>query len=145
MSDFDLTRFVEAQGPVIATVRRELDEGRKRSHWMWFVFPQISGLGRSVTAQRYALSSLNEAAAYLGHPVLGPCLLDCSSLVLAVEGRSTNTIFGSPDDMKFHACMTLFAEVADAPPVFRDALQKYFGGVPDRLTLDRLAAAVPGR
>src|SRR5271154_4294276 len=136
---FDLDRFVQAQQPVFEQVRRELREGRKRSHWMWFVFPQLSGLGHSAMAERYAIASLGEATAYLEHPVLGPRLIECSELVNNVEGREIGDIFESPDDLKFHSCMTLFASIPDAPPVFDDALAKYFGGVPDRQTTKMLA------
>src|ERR1700685_3939919 len=103
----DLDRFVDAQDRVFEQVRRELRDGHKRSHWMWFVFPQLSGLGHSPMAQRYAIGSLGEATAYLEHPVLGPRLVECAALVDAVEGRSIGDIFGSPDDLKFHSCMTL--------------------------------------
>jgi len=135
----DLDRFVAAQDRVFEQVRRELRDGRKRSHWMWFVFPQLSGLGHSAMAQRYAIGSLGEATAYLEHPVLGPRLIECAELVNEVAGRSIGDIFGSPDDLKFHSCMTLFASVADAPAVFDEALAKYFGGAPDRQTTRLLA------
>jgi uncharacterized protein (DUF1810 family) len=136
---YDLDRFVAAQDPVFERVRRELRDGRKRSHWMWFVFPQLSGLGYSPMAQRYAIGSLGEATAYLEHPILGPRLIECAELVNAVEDRSIGDIFGSPDDLKFHSCMTLFASVPGAPAVFDDALAKYFGGAPDRQTTKLLA------
>jgi uncharacterized protein (DUF1810 family) len=136
---FDLGRFVAAQEPVIDRVRAELGRGRKTSHWMWFVFPQIGGLGSSAMSQRYAISSLDEARAYLAHPPLGPRLIECTELVLAVEGRSIHDIFGSPDDMKFHSSMTLFDGAAqEEDSVFRHALEKYFGGVRDPATLERL-------
>ena len=135
----DLDRFVAAQDRVFEQVRRELRDGRKRSHWMWFVFPQLGGLGHSAMAQRYAIGSLGEATAYLEHPVLGPRLIECAELVNEVAGRSIGDIFGSPDDLKFHSCMTLFASVADAPAVFDEALAKYFGGAPDRQTTRLLA------
>jgi uncharacterized protein (DUF1810 family) len=137
MSDpFNLKRFVDAQADVIDRVLDELRAGHKRSHWMWFVFPQLAGLGRSAMAERYAISSLEEARAYLGHPVLGPRLVDCSTLVLGVEGRSVSEIFGAPDDQKFWSSMTLFSITADASTtVFRACLQKYFGGRSDRGTL----------
>jgi len=135
---FDLDRFVAAQDQVIEQVRRELTEGRKRTHWMWFVFPQLSGLGHSAMARRYAIASLDGAGAYLRHPVLGARLVECSELVNRVEGRSINEIFGSPDDLKFHSCMTLFASVPDSPPVFMAALARHFGGAPDRLTAEKL-------
>ncbi len=110
MSDaFDLDRFVRAQDPVLAQVRRELGEGRKRSHWMWFVFPQLRGLGRSAMAQHYGIGSLDEARAYLAHPVLGPRLVECTGLVNRVEGRSVHEISGGPDDLKFHSSVTLSA------------------------------------
>ncbi|MGB7542018.1 MAG: DUF1810 domain-containing protein [Burkholderiales bacterium] len=135
----DLQRFVDAQAPVFEQVCAELREGRKRSHWMWFVFPQIKGLGHSETARRFAISSREEAEAYLQHPVLGPRLRECTRLVNLVEGRSIEQIFGHPDDVKFRSSMTLFAHVASGNPVFQEALQKYFGGKrDDRLTLGRL-------
>jgi uncharacterized protein (DUF1810 family) len=128
---YKLERFVEAQDSVINRVRAELRAGRKQSHWMWFVFPQLLGLGRSTMAVRFAIGSREEAAAYLAHPLLGPRLRECTELVLAVEGRDVHAIFGSPDDMKFHSSMTLFAAAAPMAPVFRAALEKYFGGKPD--------------
>jgi uncharacterized protein (DUF1810 family) len=136
---FDPDRFVQAQDAVYERVRRELREGRKRGHWMWFVFPQLSGLGFSAMAQRYAIATLGEAAAYLEHPILGPRLIECSELVNQVEGRTVNEIFGTPDDLKFHSSMTLFASIPDAPPAFDAALAKYFGGAPDRMTAKMLA------
>ncbi len=136
---FDPDRFVQAQDAVYERVRRELSEGRKRGHWMWFVFPQLSGLGFSAMAQRYAIATLGEAAAYLEHPILGPRLIECSELVNQVEGRTINEIFGTPDDLKFHSSMTLFASIPDAPPAFDAALAKYFGGAPDRMTAKMLA------
>jgi uncharacterized protein (DUF1810 family) len=135
---FDLQRFVAAQAPVYERVCAELRDGRKRSHWMWFVFPQIRGLGSSAMAQRYAIASLSEAAAYLDHPVLGPRLHACTRLVNAVDGRSAHEIFGSPDDMKFHSSMTLFLRAGSADDPFRAALDKYFAGALDRATLERL-------
>lgn len=108
---------------MIEQVRDDLRDGRKRTHWMWFVFPQIAGLGFSVTSQRYAIDSLDEAAAYLAHPVLGPRLVECTRLVLGIEGRSLHDIFGSPDDAKFHSCVTLFEAVPISDPVFAQALQ----------------------
>ena len=136
---FDLDRFVQAQDPVLAQVRQELRDGRKRSHWMWFVFPQLSGLGHSAMARHYAIASLAEAWAYLEHPLLGPRLVECGALVNAVEGRSINQILGSPDDLKFHSSMTLFNLAQPEAPVFREALKKYFDGALDRLTAERLA------
>lgn len=135
---FHLDRFLQAQEPVIAAVRRELAEGRKRTHWMWFVFPQLRGLGQSPTAQHYGISSLDEGRAYLAHPVLGARLRECTGLVNRVEGRSAHDIFGSPDDMKFHSSITLFSRVDPRNAVFREALSKYFGGVADRRTIELL-------
>jgi uncharacterized protein (DUF1810 family) len=134
----DLQRFVSAQDEVYSAVQAELGAGHKRSHWMWFIFPQIAGLGFSPMAQRYAIASLDEASAYLAHPVLGERLRECTRLVLAVQDRSINAILGSPDDLKFHSCMTLFARAAPDEPLFKDALRKYFGGAPDTATLARL-------
>ena len=136
---FDLQRFVEAQAGSIDAARRELSRGRKASHWMWFVFPQIAGLGHSAMAQRYAIGSLAEAVAYMAHPVLGPRLRELTAIVNATPDRSAHEIFGSPDDMKFHSSMTLFAEAAPEQPAFREALQRFFGGRPDPATLERLA------
>ena len=135
---FDLERFVEAQAPVYERVRSELRAGRKRSHWMWFVFPQIEGLGTSAMARKFAIASREEAEAYLAYPVLGPRLLECTRLVNLVEGSSIVQIFGSPDDVKFRSSMTLFFRVGTHEPVFEEALRKYFDGKPDPLTLERL-------
>ena len=135
---FALDRFVTAHSTVIDRVRAELRAGRKQSHWMWFVFPQIAGLGRSATAVHYAITSLDEARAFLAHPVLGERLRDCTKLVLDVEEKSAHDIFGSPDDLKFHSSMTLFAKAAPDERLFADALEKYFAGQPDRATLERL-------
>ena len=132
---YNLRRFVDAQGPLFEEVRSELRRGLKESHWMWFVFPQIRGLGRSPMAERFAIGSLDEAAAYLNHPVLGPRLRECTRLVNLVDGRSIRQIFGSPDDLKFRSCMTLFARATEDNQVFHDALRKYFGGEPDQRTL----------
>ena len=137
---FDLDRFVRAQDPVLDQVRRELGDGRKRSHWMWFVFPQLRGLGRSPTAQHYGIGSLAEAQAYLAHPVLGPRLVECTEMVNKVEGRSVHQIFGGPDDLKFHSSMTLFAAAPEAP-VFREALGKHFAGALDAPTVEELRRA----
>jgi uncharacterized protein (DUF1810 family) len=136
---FDLERFVAAQAPVMAAVRRELGAGRKRTHWMWFVFPQLRALGRSATAQLYGIGSLAEARAYMAHPLLGARLADCAGLVLAVAGRSVHDIFGSPDDLKFRSSMTLFAAAAPKAGVFAEALRQYFDGVPDRQTEELLS------
>ncbi len=135
---YDLQRFVDAQAPIIDQAVAELEAGRKRSHWMWFVFPQIAGLGFSAMARRYALHSLDEANAYLAHDRLGPRLGHCTDLVNRVEGRSIAAIFGSPDDMKFRSSMTLFSRAAPEDERYRMALARYFGGEPDRATLDRL-------
>ena len=134
----DLERFVEAQDPVIEQVKKELRAGRKRSHWMWFVFPQVEGLGKSRKARRYAISSQQEADAYLAHPVLGSRLRECTGIVNGIEGRSANEIFGSPDDLKFRSSMTLFEAVADDPLPFSRALELYYDGDRDQMTLDFL-------
>ena len=135
---FDLQRFVEAQNPCFERVRSELREGKKRGHWIWFIFPQIKGLGHSPMAQKFAISSRDEAKAYLAHPILGPRLRECSELVNSIEGRSLGEILGSPDDLKFRSCMTLFAHAMQDNQIFVDALQKYCAGKPDPLTLERL-------
>ncbi len=132
---FRLRRFVDAQQPVYATVLGELRAGRKRTHWIWFIFPQIAGLGSSAVSREFALSSLEEAAAYLSHPVLGPRLRECSAIVAGIEGRSISEIFGYPDDMKFHSSVTLFSQAAPADPVFAACLERYFAGEPDPKTL----------
>ncbi|KPN29792.1 hypothetical protein SY89_00510 [Halolamina pelagica] len=134
----DLQRFIEAQDPVIDDAKRELRAGRKRSHWMWFVFPQIEGLGRSEMSRRYAIASRAEAEAYLAHPVLGARLRECTGIVNAVDGRSASEIFGSPDDKKFRSSMTLFDAVADDQAPFRTALRTYYDGQRDRKTLELL-------
>ena len=135
---FDLERFVHAQRPVYDRVRRELQAGRKESHWMWFIFPQIAGLGRSPTAAFYAITSLDEARAYLAHPVLGPRLKECARLVLDVEGSTARGVFGPIDEMKFRSSMTLFMKAAPDEPLFAQCLKKYFGGEPDEATLAKL-------
>ena len=136
---YNLQRFLDAQRPVFEEVRSELREGRKTSHWMWFIFPQMEGLGRSELARKYAISSRAEAEAYLMHPILGARLRECTRLVNLVEGRSIEQIFGYPDDMKFRSSMTLFSHATSDNQVFKDALQKYFGGESDPLTLERLS------
>ncbi|MCK1360525.1 DUF1810 domain-containing protein [Bradyrhizobium sp. 199] len=136
---FDLDRFVRAQDPVYREVQGELTRGRKQSHWMWFVFPQIAGLGFSAMSQRYAIGSRAEARAYLAHPILGPRLIECTRLVLAIEGRTINAILGAPDDTKFRSSMTLFDAVS-TEAVFDGALARYFSGERDRATLEILAA-----
>jgi uncharacterized protein (DUF1810 family) len=135
---YDLQRFVDAQNPVYDRVRSELHGGRKRTHWMWFVFPQIAGLGASPLARKFAISSLAEASAYLAHPILGPRLVECTALVSQIEGRSIEQIFGYPDDLKFRSSMTLFAHATANNQVFIDALQKYFGSEFDPATTARL-------
>ena len=135
---FDLERFVRAQDPVFRAVEAELARGRKQTHWMWFVFPQISGLGSSAMSQRYAIGSRAEAKAYLAHPVLGARLIECTGLVLAVQGRSINAILGAPDDAKFRSSMTLFGAVSDEP-IFGAALARYFAGERDAATLEILS------
>jgi uncharacterized protein (DUF1810 family) len=134
----NLERFVRAQNPVFEQVRSELEEGRKKGHWMWFIFPQIRGLGYSDMATEFAISSREEGEAYLKHSVLGPRLRECSRLVILVEGRPIGDIFGYPDNLKFWSSMTLFAEVTSENRIFKDALQKYFAGELDQLTLERL-------
>jgi len=136
---FDLERFVEAQTPVIEDVLAELRAGRKRTHWMWFVFPQIAGLGASAMAVRYAIGSPSEARAYLAHPVLGARLRDCARLVIDSR-RPLAEVFGPPDDMKFRSCVTLFAAVAPDQPVFGQAIDRCCGGVRDAATLAKLGA-----
>jgi len=130
-----LARFVEAQSAVFASVLAELGAGRKTSHWMWFVFPQLTSLGRSDTARFYGLEDGAEATAYWRHPVLGERLKQCARLVLATEGESAHDIFGSPDDLKLRSCMTLFDAVAPDEPVFREVLARFYGGEPDPATL----------
>ena len=135
---YNLQRFVTAQDRVFDQVLAELRAGCKMSHWIWFIFPQIHGLGHSPVSQEYAISGREEAEAYLQHLLLGSRLKNCTQLVLQVEGRSALDIFGSPDDMKFRSCMTLFGEVSPDDDIFQRALQKYYDGDPDQLTLDRL-------
>jgi uncharacterized protein (DUF1810 family) len=130
----DLERFVRAQDGVYDTALAELRAGRKRSHWMWFVFPQIAGLGSSPAARQYAIRSLDEARAYLDHPVLGPRLREAAGAVLAVGGRTASDIFGYPDDLKLRSSMTLFARAAGDPGVFQQVLERYYEG-PDPRTL----------
>jgi uncharacterized protein (DUF1810 family) len=135
---FNLQRFVRAQNPVYERVCDELRVGRKTSHWMWFIFPQIAGLGYSAMAQRYAINGRSEAAAFADHPVLGSRLRECTGLVNALRGLTANQVFGSPDDLKFRSSMTLFAVCANDPQLFQDALDRYFHGKCDPLTLARL-------
>lgn len=133
-----LTRFLDAQTAAYPAALAELREGRKRTHWMWFVFPQIAGLGRSSTAQLYAIAGLDEARAYLAHPVLGPRLIACVEAILALPGDDAHAVFGSPDDVKLRSSLTLFSAAAPEEPRFRAALAKYFAGQEDPLTLSRL-------
>ena len=127
---FNLERFVEAQAPLYQRARRELEAGRKESHWMWFIFPQIAGLGQSAMSIRFAIASLEEAKAYLAHAVLGPRLRECARLVLDVQGSTARDIFGSIDEMKFRSSMTLFARAAPDEGVFERCLDKYFAASP---------------
>ncbi|MDB5416450.1 MAG: hypothetical protein JWR10_4785 [Rubritepida sp.] len=139
---FDLQRFASAQAPVIGAVLEELGSGRKQSHWMWFVFPQLRALGFSGMAKRYGIGTLDEARAYLAHPLLGARLLQCTQAVLAIQGRSLHEIFGSPDDMKFRSCMTLFAAASpDEGSLFRQAVDRLCGGQMDERTLTLLPPA----
>lgn len=139
LDPFHLDRFVEAQAPVFERVRGELAAGQKRTHWMWFVFPQVRGLGSSFMAQRFAISNIDEAGAYLRHALLGPRLRECTRLVNEQQGRTLGDILGSPDDLKFRSSMTLFAEAANRHGVsgeaFTEALAHYFEGVPDAATM----------
>jgi uncharacterized protein (DUF1810 family) len=135
---FDLQRFVDAQARNYADALAELTAGRKTTHWMWYVFPQIAGLGFSPMAQAYALGSLEEAEAYLAHPLLGSRLKACVAALLAVRGRSAHEILGSPDDLKLRSSLTLFAQAAPDEPLFRQALERFYDGQPDRRTLELL-------
>jgi uncharacterized protein (DUF1810 family) len=136
----ELRRFVDAQAGIYASVCAELSAGRKATHWMWYVFPQLRGLGRSATAERFGIGSLDEARAYLEHPLLGPRLEHCTRLVLGVHGRTAHEIFGSPDDLKFRSSMTLYAQVCPGGGVFAQALRAYFDGADDAHTLRLLGA-----
>ena len=140
-STFDLERFVVAQAPVYERVRAELAAGAKASHWMWFIFPQLRGLGRSAMAEHFGLAGRAEAKAYLAHPLLGARLRDCTRLVLDVNNKTAHEIFGTPDDLKFHSSMTLFAAVAPEEDIFSRALDRYFGGQRDSATENILGAA----
>lgn len=135
---YNFDRFVEAQRSAYEEVLAELQTGRKESHWIWFIFPQIAGLGHSPTAQFYSIHSIEEARAYLRHLLLGARLRECTGLVNRIEGKTIGEIFGSPDDLKFRSSMTLFAQAAEDNDLFQSALEKYFQGQPDRLTLERL-------
>jgi uncharacterized protein (DUF1810 family) len=140
---FDLSRFVFAQESVFDTALRELQRGQKTSHWMWFIFPQLEGLGRSSMAKKYAIRGLDEARAYLRHPVLGPRLLECCRAILSVEGKSASEIMGDPDDMKLKSSMTLFSLVEGAPAEFREVLLKFYGGEQDEQTVGRVVPGTP--
>jgi uncharacterized protein (DUF1810 family) len=135
---FNLQRFMDAQARVYQEVLGELRAGRKESHWMWFIFPQIAGLGQSPTSIRFAIASLKEARAYLAHPVLGSRLKECAKLAFDQEGKTARQIFGPIDEMKFRSSMTLFAKAAPEESVFAQCLEKYFAGAPDPATLARL-------
>jgi uncharacterized protein (DUF1810 family) len=136
---FDLGRFVDAQKSVYESVRAELRRGRKESHWMWFIFPQIEGLGASAMSERFAIASLDEARAYLDHPALGSRLRECVDLVNGIGGRSIDAIFGYPDNLKFRSSMTLFAHATADNGIFLEALRRYFWGAFDPATMERLA------
>jgi uncharacterized protein (DUF1810 family) len=138
---YELSRFVRAQKHVYADALSEITNGRKRTHWMWFVFPQLAGLGVSATSERYAIATVDEARAYLDHPILGPRLLECSESLLRVEGRSATAILGTPDDLKLRSCATLFASVSAPGSVFDRVLEKYYGGARDPKTLRLLGMA----
>jgi len=148
MDAYDLERFVRAQEAVYTQVCAELAAGRKQSHWMWFIFPQLRGLGSSAMAERYGIASLAEARAYLAHPLLGERLHECTRLVTRIQGRTVQAIFGYPDDLKFRSCMTLFARAADeatradGEPIFSTALARYFAGEADPRTVRLLATVL---
>jgi uncharacterized protein (DUF1810 family) len=137
---YDLERFVAAQRHSYSAAIAELRAGEKRSHWMWYVFPQLQGLGSSATAQRYGIASLDEARAYVAHPVLGPRLRECAAALLAIEGRTARAMLGAPDDLKLRSSATLFARAAEPHSPFERLLERYFGGIPDARTLELLAA-----
>ena len=134
----ELIRFLEAQNQVYLKALSEIKKGKKDTHWMWYIFPQIKGLGSSETAQYYGIKDLNEATAYLQHPILGKHLVEISEEVFNLKEKTVTQIFGTPDDMKLRSCMTLFANVKNANPVFQKVLEKYFNGIPDQLTLELL-------
>jgi uncharacterized protein (DUF1810 family) len=138
---YELQRFVDAQEHVYDTVLDELRSGRKRSHWIWFVFPQLRGLGHSPTAVHFGISSLDEACAYLAHPVLGPRLRECARLVARIDSRSADEIFGWPDNLKVRSSMTLFARATDDDSEFRAVLEKFYTGEDDPATVERLSTA----
>lgn len=140
---YNLQRFIDAQAPVFEQVLSELREGRKQTHWMWFVFPQITGLGRSDMARRYAITGLAEARAYLEHPLLGPRLEHCAKLIEPRLQWTARQIFGSPDDLKLQSSMTLFAVAAPERPIFQAVLDTFFDGSHDRLTVEKLRSQQP--
>ena len=142
---FDLARFVQAQASCYERALAEIRSGRKRTHWMWYIFPQLDGLASSSTAQYYSIKSLAEAKAYLEHPILGPRLLECAEAAVGVEGRSATEIFGTPDDLKLRSCATLFACVSARDAVFDRLLEKYYGGERDGKTLHLLGIPPSGR
>lgn len=142
---YDLERFVQAQTHDFEIALAEITSGRERSHWMWYIFPQFTGLGFSAMSQRYAIRSAAEAQAYLNHPILGSRLMQCCEALLAVAGRSAHEIFDSPDDMKLQSCATLFASVTLADSVFSHVLARYFSGQRDQKTLDLLSVATEGK
>ena len=135
---YNLRRFIDAQESVYERARAELAAGQKRGHWIWFIFPQLKGLGMSAMSEEFGISSLDEAKAYIDHPILGARLRECTQLVLNVEGRSVDRIFGYPDNLKFRSSMTLFVQGATDNQIFKDALKKYFGGEGDPVTIERL-------
>ncbi len=143
-ADDPFGHFLEAQAPVFETVRDELTKGRKRSHWMWFIFPQLKALGRSSTARRFGLENLAEAEAFLAHGVLGPRLEDCVGLMLRHRGEDAEDILGTVDALKFRSCLTLFAQAGAGDSVFREALQAFYAGQPDPLTLELLGTSEIG-
>ena len=140
----DLSRFVEAQAPIYASALQELRDGEKRTHWMWFVFPQLRGLGRSTMAHRYGIVDLGEARAYLDHPLLGARLEECTRAMLAHAGTPLRTILGFPDDLKFLSCMTLFDAAGGSKELFERALEAFNGGAPDPQTLHLLGRGAVG-
>ena len=142
---YNLTRFVDAQEDDYVHALAEMKNGKKRTHWMWYIFPQLDGLALSTTSQRYAIKSVEEAEAYLAHPLLGPRLHVCATAVLQIEGRSATEVFGSPDDLKLRSCATLFACVSPPGSVFDRLLAKYYGGERDKNTLRLLIMAPDGR
>ena len=138
INKIELTRFIDAQNQMYLKALSEIKNGHKQSHWMWFIFPQLKGLGKSETAKFYGIADLNEAQAYLIHPVLGKHLIEITMALLQINNRTANEIFGSPDDMKLRSCMTLFANVKNTNPVFGQVLERYFNGLQDELTLQLL-------